>query len=143
MEKVLVTGGAGYIGSMLVPVLLENGYHVTVVDNLLYRQNSLATSCISEHFRFVKADVRDYTTMNALYKDADIVIPLAALVGAPLCKFDPVGATTINKDAIHHMLGAISNQTLVVMPTTGGNRPDLRSVVSGKVTAGMPNTGRS
>src|SRR5207249_9669179 len=84
--KILVTGGAGYIGAVLVPVLLDAGYEVTVVDNFMYHENSLASSCADPSFRVVHGDVRVMDIMVPLLKEADIVIPLAALVGAPICE---------------------------------------------------------
>ncbi|MCP9447723.1 MAG: NAD-dependent epimerase/dehydratase family protein, partial [Nitrospira sp.] len=106
MEKrrILVTGGAGYLGSTLVPELLQAGYRVTVVDNFMYKQSSLNHVCHDPRFSVVKGDIRDKDVIAPLLKEADIIIPLAALVGAPLCKQDPVGATTINRDAVFLML---------------------------------------
>ncbi len=116
--KILVTGGAGYLGSTMVPELLNAGHKVTVLDNFMYGQNSLAHICYHQNFNVVHGDVRIERTMLPLLKDADIVIPLAALVGAPLCNKDPVGATTTNRDAIHLMLKNLSKDQIVLMPTT-------------------------
>jgi nucleoside-diphosphate-sugar epimerase len=118
MTKVLVTGGAGYLGSILVPELLDNGYEVTVIDNFMYKQTSLNHLCANPHFDIVRGDVRVETTMWPLLKKADIIIPLAAYVGAPLCNQDPIGASTTNKDAIFMMLKHLSKNQLVIMPTT-------------------------
>lgn len=117
-ERVLVTGGAGYLGSILVPELLSAGYRVTVLDNFMYRQNSLAHVCVHPHFGVMKGDVRVPSTVSPLLKETDIVIPLAALVGAPLCSKDPVGASTTNRDAIVWMLENVSNDQRILMPTT-------------------------
>lgn len=116
--EVLVTGGAGYIGSMLVPELLAAGFGVTVLDNLMYRQNSLAHACAHPRFQFVRGDVRISAAMKPLLARADIVIPLAALVGAPACERDPVSARTVNRDAILWMLQQTAASQLVLMPTT-------------------------
>ena len=94
--KILVTGGAGYLGSVLVPALLESGHAVTVIDNFMYKQNSLATLCTNNNFNVVNADVRNTSRLKSLYSSHDVIIPLAALVGAPICSKNPVGATTIN-----------------------------------------------
>lgn len=118
MEKILVTGGAGYLGSILVPELLLNNYHVTVIDNFMYKQSSLNHVCNHKNFRIFNGDVRDKDLMKRLTSDIDIIIPLAAYVGAPLCKKDPFGATSINKDAIFMMLDMISKNQKVIMPTT-------------------------
>jgi len=100
MTKILVTGGAGYIGSVLVPKLLEKGFEVTVLDNLMFGQNTLLQCCKNDNFQFINGDVRDYKLLDSLVAKNDIIIPLAALVGAPLCKRDELGTIAINRDAI-------------------------------------------
>lgn len=117
-HQILVTGGAGYLGSTLVPELLAAGHRVTVLDNFMYEQNSLAHVCHHPAFEVVRGDVRMEATVLPLLKKADIVIPLAAYVGAPLCDRDPVGATTTNHDAIVAMLRHVSPHQRVLMPTT-------------------------
>ena len=102
--RVLVTGGCGYIGSMLVPRLLDAGFEVFVVDNLMFGQASLNHVCFHESFNFIRADVRVSNDMKPLFAKADIIIPLAALVGAPLCNRDPIGATTVNNEAVKMMI---------------------------------------
>ncbi len=116
--KILVTGGAGYLGSIMVPELLAAGHAVTVVDNLLFKQSSLNAVCFHRGFDFVKGDIRDATLMKGLLRSADVVIPLAALVGAPICKADPVAATTVNRDAPLAMLDDLSNDQRLLMPIT-------------------------
>ncbi len=116
--QILVTGGAGYLGSILVPELLKQGHSVTVLDSFMYRQNSLAHVCADANFNVVNGDVRLTETIKPLLKQADIIIPLAALVGAPLCNKDPVGATSTNRDAILSMLEGLSSDQRVLMPTT-------------------------
>ncbi len=116
--KILVTGGGGYIGSILVPDLLKAGYHVTVLDNFVYKQSSLNHLCINPNLDIIKSDIRIEETINDYIKKVDIIIPLAALVGAPLCSINPVGARTINYDAIISMLKATSKEQLILMPTT-------------------------
>jgi nucleoside-diphosphate-sugar epimerase len=116
--NILVTGGAGYLGSILVPDLLGLGHKVTVLDSFMYKQASLNHICNHPNFSVIKGDVRVESTVAPLLKNADVVIPLAALVGAPLCRQDPVGATTTNRDAITTMIKLLSTQQLVVMPTT-------------------------
>jgi len=118
MRKVLVTGAAGYIGSTLVPALLDAGYAVTAVDNFMYAQDSLAAVCYHPSFSLVRGDVRSADVMRPLVTDADIIIPLAALVGAPLCDRDPIAATTTNKDAIVNMLSWLSREQMVLLPIT-------------------------
>jgi len=116
--KILVTGGAGYLGSTMVPELLQAGHTVTVVDAFIYKQASLNHVCYHPNFTVVKGDIRIESVMAPLLKNADIIIPLAALVGAPICSQDPVGAKTVNHDAITMMLKLLSTQQRVIMPTT-------------------------
>ena len=116
--KILVTGGAGYLGSILVPDLLAAGHEVTVLDNFMFRQGSLNHVCHHPKFNVVKGDIRIESILLPLLKKADAVIPLAALVGAPLCNQDPVGATTTNREAILMMLKHLSREQRVLMPTT-------------------------
>jgi len=115
---VLVTGGAGYIGSTLVPELLSAGYKVTVVDNLLWRQNSLFHCCAHEDFNVIRGDARDEAVMKPLLKDVDYIIPLAALVGAPLCNRDKIGAVTVNRDAIAMLVKNTSKEQRIIIPNT-------------------------
>ncbi|HSA85429.1 MAG TPA: NAD(P)-dependent oxidoreductase [Nitrospira sp.] len=116
--NILVTGGAGYLGSTMVPDLLQLGHKITVLDSFMYKQSSLNHVCHHLNFSVVKGDIRIESVMAPLIKKVDIVIPLAALVGAPMCSQDPVGATTVNHDAILLMLKLLSKQQMVLMPTT-------------------------
>ena len=116
--NILVTGGAGYLGSTMVPELLAAGHNVTVVDNFMYHQNSLAHVCHHPRFDAVRGDVRIESVMLPLIKKADIIIPLAALVGAPLCARDPIGASTTNHDALMMVLKNVSRHQRILMPTT-------------------------
>ena len=118
MTKVLVTGGAGYIGSVLVPDLLNRGYEVTVVDNFMYRQTSLTTSIRNSNFKLVFGDVRNEALMKEEISKADVLIPLAAIVGAPACDKDPVLAKLINRDSILWLIKHLSKDQRIIMPTT-------------------------
>jgi nucleoside-diphosphate-sugar epimerase len=118
MNNVLVTGGAGYIGSILTENLLELGFNVTVLDNFMYKQASLNHLCHNPRFNVVNGDIRNLAHVQPLLKDADVIIPLAALVGAPLCNKDVVGADTTNKEAVFMMLDKISKEQRIIMPTT-------------------------
>ena len=116
--NILVTGGAGYLGSTMVPELLAKGHKVTVIDNFMYGQNSLAHVCNNPNFSVVRGDVRIADVVNPLIRKADIIIPLAAYVGAPLCARDPVGASSTNHDALIMMLKNVSKHQRILMPTT-------------------------
>jgi len=116
--RVLVTGGAGYIGSTLVPALLGAGYNVRVVDNLVFNQASLLTSCLNPDFSFVRGNVCDTALMDEEISRADVVIPLAALVGAPACDQDPETARMVNIEAHRHIAKSVSASQLVIFPVT-------------------------
>jgi nucleoside-diphosphate-sugar epimerase len=116
--NIVVTGGDGYIGSVLVPELLGAGHRVIVLDSFAGNSGGLASSCASEHFTPVRGDVRDETLVRQLVARADLVIPLAALVGAPLCARDPWAATSINLDAIRMLVGLLSPDQQVIFPTS-------------------------
>ncbi|KQO79765.1 NAD-dependent epimerase/dehydratase [Rhizobium sp. Leaf262] len=116
--NILVTGGAGYLGSILVPDLLTDGHKVTVLDNFMFGQSTLNHVCSHPNFSVVNGDIRIRDNIAPLIQQADVIIPLAALVGAPLCTKDPVGAKTINHDAIIMMLKLVSKEQIILMPTT-------------------------
>lgn len=118
MASILVTGGAGYLGSTLVPRLLEAGHSVTVLDNFLFRQTSLAECCANERFDIIRADCRDERIMSELLPRHDIIIPLAALVGAPLCDRDTLAATSVNLDAVRLICRLASPAQRILLPVT-------------------------
>ena len=115
---VLVTGGAGYLGSVLCEHLLNAGYQVTVIDNLMYGQRSLFHLCADPAFEFVFGDVRDENLMRRLAKNADVLIPLAAIVGAPACDRDPWLARSVNLEAVRLLNRLRSPRQLVIFTTT-------------------------
>jgi nucleoside-diphosphate-sugar epimerase len=117
-QKIFVTGGAGYLGSVLCPALLEAGHKVTVLDSFLWRTNSLALCCANQDFDVVRGDCRNEQLVAELARDADVVIPLAALVGAPLSKRDAVGTVTVNRDAVRMLCKLLSKQQRIIFPTT-------------------------
>jgi len=116
--KILVTGGAGYIGSVLVPELLLKGHEVIVVDNFMYGQQSLLDCCYHENLSLIRGDVRDKALIASCMKKADAMCPLACLTGAPLCSKDPIGARTINFDAIKMILELRKKTQKIIFPTT-------------------------
>lgn len=118
MAKVLITGAAGYLGSILCERLLAGGHSVIALDNLLYNQESLFHLCADTRFSFVAADARDESVLKEVVPKADVIIPLACIVGAPACGRDPEAARTINYGAIETMNRLRSPSQLVVYPTT-------------------------
>ena len=116
--KILVTGGGGYIGAVLVPKLLQAGHSVTVVDNFMFGQTSLAECCAYDMFDVVRGDARDEALIKKLLAKADVAIPLAALVGAPMCKNDPIGTQTINQGAVEMLCKLASPTQRILMPVT-------------------------
>jgi len=116
--RVLITGAAGYIGSILVPALLAQGDEVIALDTYSRNDTVFAFLCADPRFEPVRGDARDEDLIKRLIAKADVVIPLAALVGAPLCKQDPINATTTNLDAIRMLLRHVSKQQRVLYPTT-------------------------
>ncbi len=118
MAKILITGGAGYIGSILAPTLLDKGHEVTVLDNYYFKQTSLYELCANPKFDVIRGDCRDPETLKKAMAKADIIIPLAALVGAPLCKLDEIGAKSLNFDAIKTLISLRSPNQRIIYPTT-------------------------
>jgi nucleoside-diphosphate-sugar epimerase len=116
--KILVTGGAGYLGSVLVPELLRAGHSVMALDNFMYGQNPLMDCCADRNFSVVRGDARDASLIKELVKDKDFVIPLAALVGAPLCDRDRIGAETTNRDAVRTICSSMSEEQKLMIPIT-------------------------
>ncbi len=116
--KVLVTGGAGYVGSVLVEHLLAAGNDVVVLDNLAHGSSGPLHLCHDPRFEFIRGDARNEAVITGLLKDADVIIPLACVVGAPACDRDPWRATEVNLEAIRMLNRLRSSQQLVVYPTT-------------------------
>lgn len=113
-----MTGGAGYIGSILVPELLAQGYNVTVLDSLMHGQFSLLDCCANPNFDFIKGDICDESLMSGLISGFDIIIPLAAIVGAPACKINPTVTQLVNHDALMNIVKGVSSSQQVIFPTT-------------------------
>jgi nucleoside-diphosphate-sugar epimerase len=116
--KILITGGAGYLGSVLTPELLRKGHQVTVLDNFMFNQNSLTDCCIYDAFTIVRGDCRDEDLLSKVIRNKDIVIPLAALVGEPLCRTDVNAALTTNLDANRLLTRLCSKDQWILYPTT-------------------------
>lgn len=118
MSDILITGGAGYIGSVLVPELLQRGHNVTVLDSFLYRQASLIDCCKYNNFTIVNGDARDEETLKKVIDGKDFIFPLAALVGFPVCDKDKTAATTTNLGAVESILKLRQKGQKVVFPCT-------------------------
>jgi len=116
--SILVTGGAGYLGSILCEHLLAAGYRVTVLDKLMYGQHSLFHLFANPNFEFVFGVARDEALLKRLVKDTDVIIPLAAIVGAPACDRDPWLAQSVNLEAVQLLNRLRSPQQLIIYPNT-------------------------
>lgn len=116
--NILITGGAGYIGAVLVPLLLKRGDRVTVVDNFRYQQSPLLESCVEAGLTVVRGDARDPEVLRPLVAKADAILPLACLTGAPICKAEPEAARSINFEAIRTLAGMLSRGQQMIFPST-------------------------
>jgi nucleoside-diphosphate-sugar epimerase len=117
-QKILITGGGGYLGSIIVPAMLSAGHKVTVLDNFMFKQNSLAQNCLHPNFEVYRGDARDEHTLKPLIKDADVIFPLAGIVGAPMCEADKAAATSTNRDSVITLIKLLSNDQRVIIPIT-------------------------
>jgi nucleoside-diphosphate-sugar epimerase len=117
-KNVLVTGAAGYLGSIAVPELLKLGHRVTAIDNFMYGQSSLLDVCCNPNLEIVRGDVRNADLMKSLVAKADVMIPLACLVGAPVCAQKPIEARTINLDAVKMLVDLGSKNQMIIVPVT-------------------------
>ena len=118
MSNILITGGAGYIGSVLAPALLAKGHRVTVLDNFYFNQLTLMDCCPNPDFTIIRGDARDEETLKAAIKSMDYILPLAALVGFPLCDADKIAATTTNLNAIELLLKIRKKEQRIIYPCT-------------------------
>ncbi len=116
--NILITGGAGYLGSVITPLLVDKGHNVTVYDNLMYNQLTLSDLCYKPNFKFVYGDVRDYAKLNKHIQKADVIVPLAAIVGFPACEKDKQLATSVNYYQIQDIIKNTSKEQTIVFPNT-------------------------
>jgi len=127
--NILVAGGAGYIGAVLVPALLNEGHNVTVLDNFMYQQTSLLDCCHDMRFKIVRGDVRDQKILSELVPWADAILPLACLTGAPICVRDPETAMAVNFNAVKSLADLMSSKQMMIFPCTnsgyGIGQPDI------------------
>lgn len=117
-EKILITGGAGYIGSILTPLLLKNNYSVTVLDNLSFNQKSLLECCYDDNFNFIKGDICNYDLIDNILPKFDLIIMLACIVGAPACDKNPLLTQIVNYDAHLNIINNLSSKQKVLFPNT-------------------------
>jgi len=118
MKKVLITGGAGYLGSVLSEVLLNKGYQVTVIDNLSYKQTSVAPFTYNKNFKFILGDIRDKQLLKPLVESHDVIIPLAAIVGMPACKANPELTIQVNYEQVKNITEWVTKNQMVMIPNT-------------------------
>ena len=115
---ILVTGGGGYLGSVLVPMLLDAGHTVTVLDSFLYEQDALMECCGNPRFHVIRGDCRNEATLKAALTGQDYIIPLAAIVGFPACSNDETAAVSTNYDAIERLLSLRTASQRIIFPCT-------------------------
>ncbi len=119
--KILITGGAGFVGSTLVPILLQKGFDVTVIDNLMYHQDSLLGNALNKNFHFILGDVRNEAVMKPAIRDTDAIIHLAAIVGEPACRMHPDLANSVNLKASELINNLRSKNQTLIFASTGSN----------------------
>jgi nucleoside-diphosphate-sugar epimerase len=130
MKKVLITGGAGYLGSVLTEVLLNKGYEVTVLDNLIYKQTSLAPFTYNKNFKFILGDVTDNGTLRPLVESHDIIIPLAAIVGMPACKANPELTIKVNYEQVKNITKWSKKNQMIVIPNTNSQYGSSQEIIT-------------
>lgn len=117
-QNILVTGGAGYLGSILVPMLLTRGFRVTVLDNFRYNQSSLLDVCFDKNLEIIRGNACNLSTVKPLAARADIIIPLACLTGAPICDYFPHEARAVNLEAIKLLIKLRNKSQIIIFPNT-------------------------
>lgn len=127
-EKIVITGGAGYVGSVLVPHLLARGFRVKVLDSLRFGGEGLLSNFIEPGFEFVEMDICDAPRLKQEVADADVVIHLAAIVGYPLCKKIPDEAKRTNVHGTQVVLDSIRPETKLIYFSTGSNYGEVTGI---------------
>ena len=130
MKKVLITGGAGYLGSVLTEVLLNKGYQVTVLDNLIYKQTSVAPFSHNKNFKFVLGDVTIESTLKPLVESHDVIIPLAAIVGMPACKANPEMTVKVNYEQVRNITEWMTKEQKLIIPNTNSQYGSSSEVIT-------------
>ena len=127
MENILVTGGAGYLGSLLCKDLLDLGYNITIIDKFKFGINSILHLIDKKNLTILNGDIRD-TSNHHLITKSDIVINLAAIVGYPACDEDKWEATSVNVDAVKQMAKILSPNQLFIQPSTGSSYGKVKDI---------------
>jgi nucleoside-diphosphate-sugar epimerase len=130
MKKVLITGGAGYLGSVLTEVLLNKGYQVTVLDNLIYKQTSVAPFSYNKNFKFILGDVTIESTLKPLVESHDVIIPLAAIVGMPACKANPEMTVKVNYEQVRNITEWMTKEQKLVIPNTNSQYGSSSEIIT-------------
>jgi nucleoside-diphosphate-sugar epimerase len=130
MKKVLITGGAGYLGSVLTEVLLNKGYQVTVLDNLIYKQTSVAPFSYNKNFKFILGDVTIESTLKPLVESHDTIIPLAAIVGMPACKANPEMTVKVNYEQVKNITEWMTKEQKLIIPNTNSQYGSSSEVIT-------------
>ena len=130
MKKVLITGGAGYLGSVLTEILLNKGYEVTVLDNLIYKQISLVPFTHNKNFNFVFGDVTKQDVFKRLVDSHDIIIPLAAIVGMPACRENPELTFKVNYEQIRNIVNWSSKEQIIILPNTNSQYGSSTEIIT-------------
>lgn len=130
MKKILITGGAGYLGSVLTEVLLNKGYRVTVLDNLIYKQISVAPFAYHPNFDFILGDVTNESLLKSLVESHDVIIPLAAIVGMPACKAQPELTVKVNYEQVKNITKWVIKNQMVLIPNTNSQYGSSTEVIT-------------
>ena len=128
--KILITGGAGYLGSVLTEVLLNKGYQVTVIDNLIYKQTSIAPFSYHPNFDFILGDVTNEPLLKSLVKKHDVIIPLAAIVGMPACKAQPELTVKVNFEQVKNITKWITKDQMLLVPNTNSQYGSSTEIIT-------------
>lgn len=130
MTSVLITGGAGYLGSVLTEVLLNKGYRVAVLDNLIYKQASVAPFAYHPNFDFVLGDVTNESTLKPLVESHDVIVPLAAIVGMPACKAQPELTVKVNYEQVKNITQWVTKNQMVLIPNTNSQYGSSTEIIT-------------
>jgi len=130
MKTVLITGGAGYLGSVLAEVLINKGYKVTILDNLIYKQTSVAPFVYNPNFNFILGDVTDNAILRPLVESHDVIIPLAAIVGMPACKAQPELTVKVNYLQVKNITEWVNKNQMVLIPNTNSQYGSSTEIIT-------------